>query len=358
MLFSAKPKGFFVELSDHGCLFARTSSPGEGPLVIEELDECPVGDTDLFAQTLDKLQPKKAPSGYVHSVCGLYPAKRLVRRATVDPKRTKDPAYLGEVMTQQFRIEAEKYSMAVLNSTDGSDFDPAKSAQKEVLLCGLPHDDIVVIQDSLLGAGIYPERVELASVSVLGALVDYLVYKKSKVPTLVLEIGADITHTFIVSAAGVEAARPIPQGLDAMIPVVQKELNLKDEESARKLFYSNTFDFTGMGPLLVKRLLKELQSSIGFYEVQTGQSVGQLYCSLLPPKLAWLEGTVANSLGVPSLTIDVGGWLQSRDISLSPAASANGTNARWFGLYSLMVDYQSATNAASAPNAVTSEKKG
>ena len=37
-------------------------------------------------------------------------------------------------------------------------------------------------------------------------------------------------------------------------------LGLKDEESARKLFYSNTFDFTGMGSVLTKKLIKELQS--------------------------------------------------------------------------------------------------
>jgi hypothetical protein len=358
MLFSAKPKGFFVELSDHGCLFARTTTPGDGPLVVEELEECPAGDAEQFAQMLDKLQPKKSPSGYVHAVCGLYPAKRLLRRATIDPKRAKEPAYFAEFMTQQFRIEPEKFAVAVLNSTDGGDFDANKGTQKEVIFTGLPSDDVVAIQDGLLGNGIYPERVELASVAVLGALVDYLAFKKSKVPTLVLEIGTDTTHTFIVTSAGVEAARPIPQGLDAMIPVVQKELNLKDEESAKKLFYSNTFDFTGMGPLLVKRLLKELQSSIGFYEVQTGQSVGQLYCSMLPPKLAWLDGTIANSLGVPGLTLDLASWLQSRDITLAPAASANGTHSRWFGLYSLMASYDAAASAAAPSNAVTPEKKG
>ncbi|MEN9661202.1 MAG: hypothetical protein RL324_151 [Verrucomicrobiota bacterium] len=358
MLFSAKPKGFFVELSDHGCLFASTSSVSGGGLIIDAMEESPAGDADLLAQALDKLQPKKAPSGYVHAVCGLYPAKRVLRRATIDPKRTKEPTYFSEFMTQQFRIEADKYTMAVLHSVDGGDFDAQQSAHKEVLFCGLPSDDLLAIQDGLLGNGIYPERVELASVSVLGALVDYLAFKKSKVPTLVLEIGNDITHTFIVSAGGVEAARPIPQGLDSMIPVVQKELNLKDEESARKLFFSNTFDFTGMGPLLVKRLLKELQSSIGFYEVQTGQSVGQLFCSMLPSKLGWLDGTIANSLGVPALTIDVAAWLQSRGITLAPAAAANGTNPRWFGLYSLMANYREESSAPPAPNAVTPEKKG
>src|SRR5213083_683655 len=101
-----------------------------------------------------------------------------------------------------------------------------------------------------------------------------------------------------------------------MVPIVQKELGLKDEESARKLFYSNTFDFTGMGPLLIKKLLKELQSSIGFYEVQTGQSVGQVLITQLPPKLSWLEGAVTSNLGIASLKLDPVPWLQSRQITI------------------------------------------
>src|SRR5689334_9141821 len=142
MLFTAKPKGFFVELSDHGCLFASTSSPGDGSLVVDELEEAPAGDAEQLSKALDKLQPKKAPSGYVHSVCGLYPAKRILRRAAIDPKRTREPAYFSEFMSQQFRIEPDKYTMAVLHSVDGSDYDVAKSTQKEVLFCGLPSDDV------------------------------------------------------------------------------------------------------------------------------------------------------------------------------------------------------------------------
>ena len=89
-------------------------------------------------------------------------------------------------------------------------------------------------------------------------------------------------HVVPAGICGRVGTRPIPQGLESMIPVVQKELGLKDEESAKKLFYSNTFDFTSMGNALIKKLLKELQSSIGFYEVQTGQSVGLLHGTQLP----------------------------------------------------------------------------
>jgi hypothetical protein len=350
MLFSQKTKGFFVERNDHAVMLARTSAPA-APFAVEEMVECPPNDAAALEQAIKQLQPKKGPSGYLHAVVSIYPPKRLVRRHALELKRVKEPGYLAEVCSQQFRIEQDKYTIAILNSVDGSDYDPAKpGTQKDVIFCGLPNEDVEASQTALLQTGIYPERIELGSVSMIGAVADYLEHSKSKTPTLVLEIGGDATHSFIVTAAGLESSRPIPQGLDAMVPIVQKELGLKDEESARKLFYSNTFDFTGMGPLLVKRLLKELQSSIGFYEVQTGQSVGQVLITQLPPKLVWLEAAVTNSLGIASMKIDPLVWLESRKVTFPDALAANAKDLRWFGLLSLMANYNVA-------NAAVPEKK-
>lgn len=338
MFLSKKSKGFFVELNDHAVLLARTSAP-TAPFAIEEMQECAPNDAAALEAAIAQIQPKKSPSGYLHAAVSVYPAKRIVRRHSLELKRVKEPGYFAEVCSQQFRIEQDKYTLAILNSTDGSDFDVAKGVQKEVLFCGLPSEDAAAAQNAILESGIYPERLELGSVATLGALVDYLAQAKSKAPTLVLEIGADSTHSFIVTAGGVEASRPIPQGLDAMVPIVQKELGLKDEESAKKLFYSNTFDFTGMGPLLIKRLLKELQSSIGFYEVQTGQSVGQLLCTQLSPKLAWLEPAIAGALGITTLRVDPVSWLQARHITVPEALTKNVQDIRWFGLLGLMAHY-------------------
>jgi hypothetical protein len=94
-----------------------------------------------------------------------------------------------------------------------------------------------------------------------------------------------------------------------------------------------------MGALLTKKLLKELQSSIGFYEVQTGQSVGQVLCTQLSPKLAWLDTAISGALGVTSLKLDPVPWLQSRQITLPEAVAKNAQEIRWFGLLSLMASY-------------------
>ncbi len=341
MFFSHKPKGFFVELNDHAVMVARTSGP-TAPFAVEEMLDCAPHDPAALKEMLGRIQPKKSPSGYLHATVGIYPGKRLVRRHTVEPKRVKEQAYITELCSQQFRIEDDKYSLAILNASDGVDFDTARGTQKDVVFCGLPIEDAQGTQAMLLESGIYPERLELGSVATLGGVVDCLAFNKAKTSVLVLEVGADATHSFIVTANGIEASRLVPQGLEAMVPIVQKELALKDEESARKLFYSNTFDFTGMGPLLVKKILKELQSAIGFYEVQTGQSVAQVLTTQLSPKLQWLDTAVSSALGISSLKLDPVAWLESRQVSLPENLVKQAQETRCFGLLSLMAQAQSA----------------
>jgi hypothetical protein len=335
MLFAQKNKGFFVELNDHAVMVARTSAP-VAPFAIEEMRECPVKDRAALDALLTQLQPKKSPSGYVHASVAVYPERRLVRRHTLELKRIREPGYIAEICSQQFRVEHDKYSLVLLNANDGMEFDPTKIGQKDVVFCGLPTEDASATQTALLESRIYPERLELGSVATLGGVVNCLAQNKSKTPALVLEIGAETTHSFIVTANGVEASRPIPQGLDAMVPIVQKELGLKDEESARKLFYSNTFDFTGMGPLLIKKLLKELQSSIGFYEVQTGQSVGQVLTTQLSPKLQWLDHAIAVGLGISTLKLDPLPWLQAGQVTVPDTLAKNAQDIRWLGILALM----------------------
>lgn len=329
-----------MEMGEQSTLVARLLQ-SDGVCLVEELKEFSAKDEAGLNDWL-KSAEGKGSTGYAHSICGIYPPKRIVRRQTLDLKRVKEPAYFNEIYTQQFRIEPTKYAIKTLNHTDGSEYDAIKASQKEVIFCGLPLDDIDTTQDKLLGQGIYPERLELGTLAMLGGLVNHLKFKQSNSTVLVLEMGEDATHSYIVSSDGVDISRSIPGGVAAMVPVVQKELGLKDQDSAMKLFYSNTFDFTSMGGTLVKRLHKELQSLIGFYEVQTGQSIGHVFCTQLPDNLSWLATTMESVLGVPPLKIDLLPWLESLQIKLAEGVTLNPPDERWVGLFSLIASYDHA----------------
>lgn len=346
MLFAKKSKSFCVEFGEQHTVLAKLRKEEEFS-VVEELREFSAGDESGLGEWI-KATDGKGATGYVHATCGIYPPKRIVRRQALDVKRVKDPAYFNEIYTQQFRIDPEKYAFSTLNHGDGSEYDLGKASQKEALFCGLALEEVDATQEKLLAQGFYPERLELGTVATLGGLVNYLNFKQSKSSVLVLEMGGEATQSYIVSAQGVDISRSIPSGVAAMVPVVQKELGLKDQESALKLFYSNTFDFTSMGGTLVKRLLKELQSLIGFYEVQTGQSIGQVFCTQLPDNLSWLAATMAGALGVPQLKVDVLPWLESLHIKLAEGVASNPPDERWVGLFSLIASHE---------NAIPDEKK-
>lgn len=347
MLFSSKAKAFIVDRGEQVTSVVRISG-FEPPVVLEAFEEFGSGDLEAMRAAFTRISPGKR-SAYLHANCGICPESRFVRRASLDLKRIKESGYLSEVMNSQFRIDPEHQSIAVLNAFDGTEFDVSKAnPAKEVFFCGMPTEVAAEAQRNLLDFGVYPETLELSSVASLAAVIDYLRFSDSPKPTIVLELGGESTQSFIVSARGLEASRPIAVGLEAMVPVVQKELGLKDEESARKLFFSNTFDFTGMGASLCKRLLKELQSSMGFYEVQTGQSIGQLICTVLPSKLSWLESVVAGQLGVNVLQPQYSSWLTNRNITLSKDLASFQLDGRRFALLGLMMKFSSHNDAPAA----------
>lgn len=337
MRFSGSSNGFFVDINEYSTLVARTSS-ASAPLVIEKIEEGPAGLTHL-AEVMEKAAGPRR-SGYRHAVVGVAPERRFIRRASVDPKRAKDAAALEELLVTQFRAEPDKMILAILSAADGSSIDTSAAAGKEVLFCGGYNEDFAAAQKSIVDAGVYPESLELTSVAMLGGVQGLLALQEVKTPTLVLEVGMESTHCYIANAAGVDLARPIPHGINSMIPVAQKELGLRDEDAAAKLLFSNTFDFTGMGPNLVKRLLKELQSSIGFFEVQTGQSIAHLHCAVLPEAFGWLSGTLAGALGVAQLEVNLKPWAEKQGIKFAAGVGTEGIPGSWLGLLSLIAKHQ------------------
>lgn len=344
-------KVLFLEVSEYSILAARTSNV-EPPMTIEVIKEIPAGTVDELAVLVSEMM--ELPSGqYAHTVASVYPLNRFVRRGMLENQsKAKDPAYLAEFVRQQFQVEASKNMIGVLNVDSGQFCTAETGYGKELVFCGAPAEEIRERQQFLVSAGVYPHRLELGSVATVAGLGSYLAAEDIKSPTLLLEITQDNSQVFILRGNQLDLARPIPQGLNHMFPIVQQELGLKDEESAKKLFYSNTFDFTEMGPTLLKKMLKELQSSTGFYEVQTGQTIAQIHLSLLPKNLSWMSALLARTLGIDVLKPEYGKWLNGLGIQAAPGLELAALDSRWLGLFGLMGKYdfkpETKTEAASA----------
>lgn len=276
-------------------------------------------------------------TGFVRSHCGVYPASRFLRVLKQDdPIRLTDPQILVGLTSKQFKVDAENYHLLPLHPREGEVIKPTRAA-KNIFVCGLRRNDVHEMQDRLVREGIYPDRLEIGSIASLGTLLHLTNAEEGAPPMLVLEIGAQSSMVFILSNGTVDAARPISFGLDSMVTVLRQELGLKDDGAARKLFYSDSFDLTEMGPRLIERLLRELQSSVGYYEVQTGQSIGRLFCSLLPNRLSWLTGTFAEALGTSAFDPDMSALLA--DCKIEPPPDMKEIPVAWLGLIGLMIQF-------------------
>ncbi len=329
---------YYVEHSDAGFLIARTSGYDQ-PLTLEEVCETPADARDEIVSVIDRMGGASGAAGYTRARCGVYPPGRILGKIVLDePRKAKDPHYLEERVKAEFNIDPSAYHLAVLNPRTGAMADVGSLMEKEFFVCGAPIEAFSDLQKEMLQLGVFPDRLELGSVASIGALVDYHRFAEFESPTLVLEIGRRDTRAVIIHRGAVDAVRSIPSGLQSMIAVVQRDLGLKDEEAARRLFYSDSFDFKEMGPRLVDRLLRELQSTVGYYEVSTGLSVGQVLCIKSPNQLAWINKTFAKALNVDPMILNVPGWLERNGVTLGSGVNGDEVPVHWLGLLGLMLE--------------------
>ncbi len=345
-MFGTKSKGLFLDLVGDYALVARTTGT-EPPFTIEGLQEVDLSDEAAAAATLRSVLGVRS-NAFAMANCSVYPASRVVARVPAESRKLKDEGYLASQIAEKLKIDPATLRYVALSPADGADAFSVRTAFKEVLVCGALQAELTTLQSRLLEIGVFPERLELGTVAAIGGVASLVNLAEGKAPTLLLEIGHEHTLVFVVSRDGVDITRTVNFGISSMIPIVQKELGLKDEEAARKLFFSNSFDFTGMGPQLTKRLLRELQASIGFYEVQTGQSIVQLCCTLLPTKVNWLQKTLADVLGMKVLQPDFATWLGSMGIDFAAGVSAADLGTMWTSLFCAMGEYRGRQNEAAA----------
>ncbi|MCH2154786.1 MAG: hypothetical protein MK080_02160 [Opitutales bacterium] len=335
-----KTNGVFICLSENR-LHAAVTSGAVPSCKIDKVFQARWDDESEIESLKGELESHKN-GNYIPSRFAFSPSSRFVRKFEIDKAAKKKNAnYLLDIIRDEFRLEPEKLAVNIVNQGDGEEFDVDEGTETKVVFSGLETEELREQQNKILENGFYPESLEISSVAVLGGIVDYSRQMEIPGAILILDITSDNSQVFVIRQGEVDVTRPIPYGVHSMIPVVKQELGLKDDESARKLFFSNTFDFTEVGPKLLKKLIRELQASTGFYEVQTGQTISQIYLPMLPDSLRWIIPVLAEALGVEVLNPNFERWLETHGISFDSSIDTPLMNEDWFGLFSLICPHTS-----------------
>jgi hypothetical protein len=339
-MLSKKTKGLFVEVNGFSYHVASVSGLTP-PFSVESIDEFPRQDPGKLKEFLEFGTAARG-NRYMHAHCGIIPESRYFRLHSIESMtKAKESDYFRQVLEQQFRIAPSSTRFAAVNAQSGGPFMPQRSlaAQKEILLCGADAREFNAFQGNLVECGVFPETLQLSTLSSLAGLKHYLALKDIDSPVLLLEITQASANLFILSKDKLDLCRPVNFGFNGVLPVIQQELGLKDEESARSLFFSNTFDFREIGPKLLRRMIKELNASAGFYEVQTGQTIPYLYVSALPANLGWIPAVVASEMDIQLLEIKWDEWAAQIGVSFGDACSPADFGPATFGLFSLFINF-------------------
>lgn len=337
MIKSGKSFAFHLALTDHSVLVGKSMPGAQGPTLVDyrvlSLHE------PGHEQALQEFLGVKKGQ-YVQADCSVFPRSRFIRRLTLDSAaKAKDTAYLTELLNSTCKISSVENDFAIFHH-NGAHLDTDKPSSKEIMFVGAARSELMTLQDRILAYGVFPKRLEIGTLPLLASVRKVAMAEMFKAPTLVLELGESQSHIYILSEGGVDMTRNISFGIESMLTQVKAELGLADEAVARKIVMANTFDFTEMAPALLRRLVKEIQASIGFYEVQTGFAIGQMFVANVSSRFEWITMHLARSIGLEVMNVSYDRWPAIVGIQVADTVRFGDADASLWNLLSITAKYE------------------
>jgi hypothetical protein len=333
MLFRRSRSGVVIEINPFRVLLARLGHLDGGAVHIEQVAELPSDDVEGVRGELRRLFPEH--KNYVPGICGIFPPTRLLQREELNSRKLADPNYLSNMLAAQYKIPAEKWRVGLVNPFDGAPFGPKNPPVKDVLLCGEASDELLVAQRRFLDLGVLPRRMEIASLAVLGGVQSHQAMTGDARPVAVVELDLHRTYLFILGKNGVHTSAPVAFGFNALVETACLELGMEDAAAVRARLAAGEAAIIARAPRLLRQLVRNLKPAVDYFELRTGQRVNDLYCTFLPPKLAWLGHALATSLEMRDLPVNCAGWLKNLGIT-SPDDLPPRLGPHWLSLISLI----------------------
>lgn len=305
-----KRTGVLFNQNDHGLQLARLARLNEKPLVVDMFTELPAAtaDDDAVADWLGRAFPNRG-AGYLTGFCGFHPVERVLQREIVNTRRLAEPGFLPALLAESAKLPTVKdWVVTALHPIEGEEFTSTTPARPG-LLFGLPLGSVRELQQRLRKLAIRPRRLEVGTLPLLGALTRYVRETAYPHAVVVCEIGLGQTRLYFLAKDGVHTPATLPHGLLSVMEAAMKELAAPDMGVARDALFSPTEELRTHSRRLVRMLTRHLRPAIDYFEMQTGQPIGALYCAHLPSRLGWLEEALSAAVDLEFLVPDFSFWL-------------------------------------------------
>ena len=329
-----KRSGVLFNLNDHGVQLARLARLEEKPLEVDLFTELPTTADDAAITTwLRRAFPERGP-GFLTGYCGFHPVERVLQREVVNTRRLAEPGFLATLLAESAKLPPLKdWHVAALQPLDGEEITAATPTRPGLLL-GLPLTGVRELQHRLRKLAIRPRRLEVGSVALLGALTRYVRDTGYPHAVAVCEIGLGQTRVYFLAKDGVHTPATLPHGLISIMEAAMKELAAPGIGVARDALFAPTEELLSHSRRIVRMLTRHLRPAIDYFEMQTGQPIGALYCAHLPTRLGWLEEALCAAVDLEFLVPDYATWLPAVGLRLPEGVAAPARS--WFQPLSLI----------------------
>ena len=302
--------GVLLNLTDHCVQLARLGRLDERPLEVDTFAEIHASDTGSVARWLDANFGDRA-GRFISAYCGFHPGERIFQRDAINVRRLAERDFLYSAVAEMAKISSAKaWHVAALNPSDGMPLVPDASSRTAIYM-GVPWSASRDAQVRLKDWGVRPRRLEVGTPPLLGGLARYAALTNYPHLIAACEICRNQTHLYILGRDGVHTPPPLPHGLLSIEEAAMKELSAPDAQAARKLLEQPTDELRNHGRRLVRMLSRHLRPAVDYFEMQTGQRIGALFCAHLPERLGWLEQALADAVDLEFLSPDYEKWLPS-----------------------------------------------
>jgi len=323
-----------IEINPYQILAAAIDRPDNGPVVLESVVEFDAGDDAGLRQWLDENFDKA--KSWVPVIGGFVPPEALLQRESIQARRLNEPAYLTELVKEQYKIENPAvWKLATLSPLEGAEV-AAEGMARPALICGVSHTDVHQVQQRMLDHRLLPYRLEMSLLPLLGAIMDHKTRNNDKRATVVVVIEQEHTTAYILGKEGVSTPGPVRHGFSSITQAACKEFGLKEAADVRERLQHADDELLLRASKFVRAIGRDLKPLVDSYEMTTGQPVGELYCAYLPTSLSWITEPLAQVVGRVPFSIDCPAWLRTVNIQMGEDVSALGQH--WLGALSLVAE--------------------
>ena len=195
---------------------------------------------------------------------------------------------------------------------------PTKPGIVAALVIGAPSNALNLHQRHLLKQRIRPRRLELDTLSTLGAISRHCRTQLATSTIALCEFGLRETVLTFIDRKGVHPQDPLPFGLQTLVESAQRDLKLDTTEETEAVLDQPDESLRKRLPRLLRIYANHLRLALDYYEHQTGRTVGSIYPANLPRNRAWLGPALAAAIDLHRLEIDLSSWAADQKIEIDP----------------------------------------